>query len=502
MARHFTEDDETRALGADETVLAPSDEATTLLSGTAPAYEATTLLGATPNPAAGAPVPPADEDTDARWEPMSDEEWAMTMAAPEPASDTGAAAAVDEWLEPSSTLLQPRAVGTVPSPGDTAPGPRVAVASPSAGEAGGAWEPEAAAGGAGPAGGGPSRRGREPREHGPRPVRHGCLSFLLWLVMLGVLALMALRMLPSELANGRLVPEVVSFVPWLFAPILVCLVLAALWRRRLLLVVTVCALAVMVWWHHGYFLPGERVCTSATAAVQTAADSSDSAARIMTLNTKNGGASAQEVVDLVRSQNVEILCLQELSDEFINELGAAGIYDLLPYYVISDAASEVSNGGRNGIWTLAPMSNTSGNLLPIETSSMPAGTVQIGGSAVRVVSVHPNSPVRGAQDLWDSGLSVIGSLSDYDHNYLVMGDFNSTWDHARFRELLGSSFVDASEQAGEGFHMTYPSDGLPSLVEIDHIVYARDSGLVVSDLQTVEVSGTDHRALLGTLEVS
>ena len=36
MARHFTEDDETRALGADEAVLAPSDEATVLLGAASP----------------------------------------------------------------------------------------------------------------------------------------------------------------------------------------------------------------------------------------------------------------------------------------------------------------------------------------------------------------------------------------------------------------------------------------------------------------------------------
>ena len=147
------------------------------------------------------------------------------------------------------------------------------------------------------------------------------------------------------------------------------------------------------------------------------------------------------------------------------------------------------------------MSDFSGNLLPIETSSMPAGTVDIGGVAVRVVSVHPNSPVRGAQDLWDEGLSVIGSLAGYDHSYLVMGDFNSTWDHARFRELLGTSFVDAGAAAGEGFHMTFPSGSLPSVIEIDHIVYARDTGIAVSSLETAVVSGTDHRALLGVLEV-
>ena len=143
--------------------------------------------------------------------------------------------------------------------------------------------------------------------------------------MLAVLALMALRCLPSELANGRLVPEIVSFVPWLFAPIAVCLVLAALWRRWLLLVVSGTALAVMLWWHAGYLLPGARVSDAAVVTAQTTADASDNVARVMTLNTRNGSASAEEVVALVRDEHVEILCLQELTDDFITALWNAGI---------------------------------------------------------------------------------------------------------------------------------------------------------------------------------
>ena len=430
--------------------------------------------------------PQNNDDSGVRWEPIPDEEWAALTADLEPGSDTEAQREVDAWLEPAATMVRPVPVGSVPQPhaGDTAPGPRVAAAPP---EAGGSSQPTRT-----------SLPPREPRRR--RGARHGCLSALLWLVMLDVLALMALRCLPAELANGRLVPEVVSLVPWLFAPILVCLVLALLWRRWALLVVTGVALAVMVWWHAGFLLPQEGVSDTAATTAQTVADPSDNVARVMTLNTAHGGASAEEVVALVRDKHVEVLCMQELTDDFLGELAAAGLYDLLPYYVISDEASAISNGGRNGIWTLAPMGNVSGNLLPIETSSMPAGTIMLGDKAVRVVSVHPNSPVRGAQDLWDRGLSVIGSLSDYDHTYLVMGDFNSTWDHRRFRELLGSSFVDAGETAGEGYHLTYPSDGLPSLIEIDHIVYARDSGIVVSGLETASVSGTDHKALIGILE--
>ena len=36
------------------------------------------------------------ENTDARWEPIPDEEWAMGEAVPEPASDTAAERAVEE----------------------------------------------------------------------------------------------------------------------------------------------------------------------------------------------------------------------------------------------------------------------------------------------------------------------------------------------------------------------------------------------------------------------
>lgn len=345
----------------------------------------------------------------------------------------------------------------------------------------------------------PTRRPAR-RHHHPR---HLLVSALLWLAMLGVCALMALRVLPTDLANGRIVPEVVSFVPLALIPIIICLAIALLSRRRLLLVVCVLALAINGWWHAGYFAGRARVSSAAEHAVSTSATTDDSYARVMTVNTLNGAASAKQIVEVCRAEHVEVLCLQELTDGMVADLTAAGIDEVLPYHVVSEGASAISNGGRNGIWTVAPQSNVSRNLLPIETSSMPAADIVIGSTTVRIVSVHPNSPVRGAEDLWDKGLSIIGSLSDYGHAYLIMGDFNSTWDHARFRTLLGTRFADASQASGEGFHMTYPSNKIvPSLIEIDHIVYARDSGITVSSLKTVEIAGTDHKALIGTLEAN
>ncbi len=334
-------------------------------------------------------------------------------------------------------------------------------------------------------------------------AKHGFLSLFLWIAFLVVAFFMAIRCLPSSMATGRAVPELASFIPLMIFPLAAIVVLSLVWRRRVLAVLSIAALAVMGAWHYGYFIPTSHITDSAKAAVAASSSTDDSAARIMTLNTLNGKASAAEIVRICREQNVEVLCLQELTESMVGELESAGIDDVLPYHVVSDAASEVNNGGRNGIWTAAPMSNVSYNLVDISTSSMPAGTITVGSTAVRIVSVHPNSPVRGAQDLWSQGLQTIESLGGYDHNYLLMGDFNSTWDHSRFRELLGTAFVDAGEQAGEGFHMTYPSNSkIPSLIEIDHIVYSKGSGIAVNQLSTAEVSGTDHKALLATLEAS
>lgn len=346
-----------------------------------------------------------------------------------------------------------------------------------------------------------ARRATKPARRPARRHRRPLVSAALWLVVLGVCALMALRTLPTDLANGRIVPEVVSFVPLALIPTIICLAIALLSRRRLLLVVCVLALAINGWWHAGYFAGRARVSSAAEYTVSTSAATDDSYARVMTINTLNGAASAKQIVEVCRAEHVEVLCLQELTNGMVADLTAAGIDEVLPYHVVSEGASAISNGGRNGIWTAAPQDSVSRNLLPIETSSMPAADIVIGSITVRIVSVHPNSPVRGAEGLWDKGLSVIGSLSDYGHGYLIMGDFNSTWDHARFRTLLGTRFADASQASGEGFHMTYPSNKIvPSLIEIDHIVYARDSGITVSSLKAVEITGTDHKALIGTLE--
>lgn len=351
--------------------------------------------------------------------------------------------------------------------------------------------------------------GRAPAPAPVRPVharRAPAWVILLWTITIIVLGVMALRMIPNRFDGSAFIPIVVALVPWMTILSALILVVAAWTRRRALAVVSVVCLVVQLLWHVGYLYPRESLSPQAREAVASAqVDTTDRYARIMSLNAKEGHADAAQIVRIVRDEHVEVLALQEVDEGLVDRLNAEGIGQLLPYAIIAEP-SGIDNGGVNGLWSAAPMSDKTGDLIPIESSSVPAASIDFGGVEIRFGSVHPYSPRPSNKGLWDRGLGSISRLLGDEHTFVLMGDFNATWDHASFRQLLGGRFVDSGENAGEWFHMTYPSNAslfsiipIPAFAEIDHIVH--DRGVVVGDLATVNVQGSDHRALLGTLEV-
>ena len=335
---------------------------------------------------------------------------------------------------------------------------------------------------------------------------HRSLDGLLWVTTFGVMAVMVLRMTPNGLDGKRYIPLIVAFVPWMAVLSAAILLISLISRRRVLAVISVLCLVMQLVWHAGFLSPRVSLSSAARMAVTSVTASVDDRyARLMTLNTRNGQADAAQIVQTVREQHVEVLALQELNSSMISRLNEAGIRELLPYSVVASTSSS-DNGGVNGLWSAAPMSERTGDLIPIEASSIPAASIDFDGTVIRFGSVHPFSPRPSNQGLWDRGLGSISQLREDDHTFVLMGDFNATWDHASFRYLLGGRFVDAGENAGEWFHMTYPANKrlfgwipVPAAVEIDHIVH--DRSVVVGDLDAVTVSGSDHKALVGTLEV-
>ncbi len=88
---------------------------------------------------------------------------------------------------------------------------------------------------------------------------------------------------------------------------------------------------------------------------------------------------------------------------------------------------------------------------------------------------------------------------------LLIGDFNATYDHPEFRELLaggpgGQGLVDVGAASGSRLVPTWPMDGplLPGIT-IDHLVTTRQ--VASTGYQVQHVPGTDHAAVLATLAI-
>jgi endonuclease/exonuclease/phosphatase (EEP) superfamily protein YafD len=82
---------------------------------------------------------------------------------------------------------------------------------------------------------------------------------------------------------------------------------------------------------------------------------------------------------------------------------------------------------------------------------------------------------------------------------LVGGDFNATPDVAQFRSILSGGYADAADQAGAGPTPTYPADRTgPPLIAIDHVL---TRGAVAHRVDSLQLTGSDHRALLVTVRL-
>ena len=326
------------------------------------------------------------------------------------------------------------------------------------------------------------------------------------ITLVGVVA----RLVPAAASDLPYLPVIVALTPWFAATAVVALVLShalGAGARIAVRVLMLGALALEVLWQGLFLVPHAQAGASAGQA-SAPAQASATTLRVMTCNVFKGKADPERIVELVRSEGVQVLALQETTRDFVSELERAGLGELLPYS--SRASSDGVYG--NGIWSALPISDAQSDAVGSSASAMPSGTVTLGaddsgaGARICLVSVHTCAPVPGYWDLWKRSVEEIGSVRDRAAvdtatRYVLMGDFNATYDHAPFREMLGGTLRDAAREVGR-LTLTWPADrGLvPALSSIDHVVMG--PGVGAQDIVVAPVAGTDHKALLATLEVS
>ena len=221
------------------------------------------------------------------------------------------------------------------------------------------------------------------------------------------------------------------------------------------------------------------------------------ALRAMSINMLFGNAEPRAVAELAAAE-ADVVMLQELTPEAAKGLVDARMADAFPYRALDPHPA----AGGIGIYSRYPL--TDATLIPGYSLAMVSARISPDGAGnVTVVSMHFAAPwpqpITGWHNDFDKfpgTMADLAAAADGDP-VLIGGDFNATIDMLPFRRLLTNGYRDAAEQSGAGRERTFPANKrYPAFMGIDHFL-TRDCTATSS--HTVEVPGTDHRALIVTV---
>lgn len=267
------------------------------------------------------------------------------------------------------------------------------------------------------------------------------------------------------------------FTPYaVIAALLVAVVALALrnWAASLIAVAATACLAIAV-------LP--RAISS-----ETESPAGHETLTVLSANVELGGADPDALVALVDRYHPDVLSVQELTPSFARKLRGDGIYRRLPHSVLM----EQPKGHGAGLYARFPLS-----ALPHQTDflfRMPRAMIVLPDRRrLRVVAVHPQPPNMSVER-WEEALQSLPTPGE-GIPWVLVGDFNATFDQAEFRELVDRGYRDGGAATGKGLEPTWPSrEVFPwGLMTIDHVLTDRRLG--VAEYGVDSLPGSDHRAI-------
>jgi len=209
----------------------------------------------------------------------------------------------------------------------------------------------------------------------------------------------------------------------------------------------------------------------------------------LTSNIQLGKGDVEQLADLVRSERVDILAVQELTPDAADRIARSTIAADLPNSFVRTGRL----AGGTALYSRYPLSAAAA-LDGFALTNVTAVVDVPGRGDVQVFVVHPVPPTSAG---WAEELARIGTAMAAvapERPVIALGDFNATTDHARYRRLLVDGYRDAGEVAGAGWLPTYPTDKTyPPVVGIDHVVVR---GLTAAAVTSHHIAGADHRAVL------
>ncbi|MFT3900392.1 MAG: endonuclease/exonuclease/phosphatase family protein [Gordonia sp. (in: high G+C Gram-positive bacteria)] len=214
---------------------------------------------------------------------------------------------------------------------------------------------------------------------------------------------------------------------------------------------------------------------------------------VLSANLTVGAADVPALAAIVGDVKPDVVSLQEVTPEALARVQASSITAALPnVYAIP------GNGAAGTVLLTRAPQRDQRRLDGMILNNLAAVTDLPGARDTRVLAVHSGAPIpgRGYGEIAVKDMSVLrGHVEQLPSGRMIaIGDFNATWDHKHYRDLLRGGIVDATDQAGGGWKPTYPTDRvLGPVVGIDHVI---SRGFVATDVATRTLPGSDHRVLV------
>ncbi|NDZ95534.1 endonuclease/exonuclease/phosphatase family protein [Streptomyces sp. SID6673] len=299
-----------------------------------------------------------------------------------------------------------------------------------------------------------------------------------WVLLAAAAVAVWLHHSPS---HGELALYLTSAVPFTLVAAVAALVIFAATRRWILL-----TLAIVV---------SAALCYTQVPLARAQDAPAGHPVTVVTANMLFGGADVDALAREVAAVDADVVSVQEVTTDALAGLRASPIGRRLPFTFALPGPTAVGTA----MFSRTPLSGQH----DIEGTALHnlAGMADLPGAArTRVLAVHAGAPLPGRTTIWHNDLDLLGAYLRAlpPGRMIAAGDFNATWDHAGYRNLLRGGIVDATDQAGAGFRPTYPTDrfGGRPVIAIDHVI---SRGFVATSVRTFDLPGSDHRGVVVTL---
>jgi endonuclease/exonuclease/phosphatase (EEP) superfamily protein YafD len=228
---------------------------------------------------------------------------------------------------------------------------------------------------------------------------------------------------------------------------------------------------------------------------------------VLAWNTLGDSPDAEVTVDLILTEDADIVVLPETSEEYARavqaSLGEAGV----GMQVIPLSYDEISKARSTMVLISVELGEYARDDSRGGTDTLPSVlAVPLDGSGPTIVGAHPVAPVPGEMAAWRQGLDWLAARCAGD-NVILAGDLNSTLDHytgldAASDESGGlGGCRDGARVTGNAAVGTWPTS-IPTLLgaPIDHVMATANWDFVgFRVIATHDGELSDHRPVVAQL---